>query len=122
MSEHHWGWLVAIYLFLGGMGAGSFIIASLVELSGERYKHKKTLLADGCHVLLFFAIRLGHDGVSSFGSWGGDSVFRYLSWGRRCRRFWRFLRSFTCCHSSRRGSSRIGDGSGGALSVGSAGP
>ncbi len=40
MAEHHWGWLVAIYLFLGGMGAGSFIVASLVELSGERYKHK----------------------------------------------------------------------------------
>ena len=40
MSEHHWGWLVAIYLFLGGMGAGSFIVAALVELSGERYKHK----------------------------------------------------------------------------------
>jgi len=40
VSEHHWGWLVAIYLFLGGMGAGSFIVAALVELSGERYKHK----------------------------------------------------------------------------------
>ncbi len=40
MAEHHWGWLVAIYLFLGGMGAGSFLIASLVELSGQRYKHK----------------------------------------------------------------------------------
>ena len=38
MSEHYWGWLVAIYLFLGGMGAGSFIIAALVELSGARYK------------------------------------------------------------------------------------
>jgi formate-dependent nitrite reductase membrane component NrfD len=40
VAEHHWGWLVAIYLFLGGMGAGSFIVAALVELSGERYKHK----------------------------------------------------------------------------------
>jgi len=40
LAEHHWGWLVAIYLFLGGMGAGSFIIAALVELSGQRYKHK----------------------------------------------------------------------------------
>jgi polysulfide reductase chain C len=40
VAEHLWGWLVAIYLFLGGMGAGSFIIASLVELTGERYKHK----------------------------------------------------------------------------------
>ena len=40
MAEHHWGWLVAIYLFLGGMGAGAFLIASVVELSGERYKRK----------------------------------------------------------------------------------
>ena len=37
MSEHHWGWLVAIYLFLGGMGAGSFLIAAVVELTGGRY-------------------------------------------------------------------------------------
>jgi formate-dependent nitrite reductase membrane component NrfD len=40
MAEHHWGWLVAIYLFLGGMGAGAFLIASLVELSGARYRQK----------------------------------------------------------------------------------
>jgi polysulfide reductase chain C len=40
MAEHHWGWLVAIYLFLGGMGAGAFIMAAFMELSGERYKHK----------------------------------------------------------------------------------
>ncbi len=40
MAEHHWGWLIAIYLFLGGMGAGSFLIASVFELSGIRYKHE----------------------------------------------------------------------------------
>lgn len=40
MAEHHWGWLVAIYLFLGGMGAGAFLIASVIELTGERYKHE----------------------------------------------------------------------------------
>jgi polysulfide reductase chain C len=40
MAEHHWGWLVAIYLFLGGMGAGAFMMAAFMELSGERYKHK----------------------------------------------------------------------------------
>ena len=39
MAEHHWGWLIAIYLFLGGMGAGSFLIASIFELSGLRYKY-----------------------------------------------------------------------------------
>jgi formate-dependent nitrite reductase membrane component NrfD len=40
MAEHHWGWLVAIYLFLGGMGAGAFLVAAFMELTGERYKHK----------------------------------------------------------------------------------
>ena len=40
MAEHNWGWLVAIYLFLGGMGAGSFIIAALIELTGARYRIK----------------------------------------------------------------------------------
>jgi len=40
MAEHHWGWLIAIYLFLGGMGAGSFLMAAFMELSGERYKQK----------------------------------------------------------------------------------
>jgi len=40
LAEHHWGWLIAIYLFLGGMGAGSFLIASAFELSGLRYKHE----------------------------------------------------------------------------------
>jgi formate-dependent nitrite reductase membrane component NrfD len=40
VAEHHWGWLIAIYLFLGGMGAGSFLIAAVFELSGLRYKHE----------------------------------------------------------------------------------
>jgi polysulfide reductase chain C len=39
LAEHHWGWLIAIYLFLGGMGAGSFMIAAVFELSGIRYKY-----------------------------------------------------------------------------------
>jgi polysulfide reductase chain C len=39
LAEHHWGWLIAIYLFLGGMGAGSFVVASIFELSGIRYKY-----------------------------------------------------------------------------------
>jgi formate-dependent nitrite reductase membrane component NrfD len=40
MAEHHWGWLVAIYLFLGGMGAGAFLMAAMVELTGMRYRSK----------------------------------------------------------------------------------
>ena len=33
-----WGWLVAIYLFLGGLGAGAFLVAAFLELSGRRYQ------------------------------------------------------------------------------------
>ena len=34
-----WGWIVAFYLFLGGLGAGSFVTAGIVSLvTGERYK------------------------------------------------------------------------------------
>jgi formate-dependent nitrite reductase membrane component NrfD len=40
VSEYYWGWLVAIYLFMGGMGAGSFVIAALIELTGGRYDQK----------------------------------------------------------------------------------
>jgi formate-dependent nitrite reductase membrane component NrfD len=40
MTEHYWGWLVAIYLFLGGMGAGAFLIAAVIELSGKRYEQE----------------------------------------------------------------------------------
>ncbi|HSR31070.1 MAG TPA: NrfD/PsrC family molybdoenzyme membrane anchor subunit [Anaerolineae bacterium] len=40
MAEHYWGWLVAIYLFLGGMGAGAFLIAAIIELTGARYREE----------------------------------------------------------------------------------
>ncbi len=34
-----WGWLVAVYLFLGGLGAGAFCTVAIVSLvSGERFK------------------------------------------------------------------------------------
>ncbi len=29
--QHHWGWIIAIYLYLAGMGAGSFIIGTLIH-------------------------------------------------------------------------------------------
>lgn len=38
--QEAWHWLPAIYLFLGGLGAGAFLVAALVELTGERYKHE----------------------------------------------------------------------------------
>jgi formate-dependent nitrite reductase membrane component NrfD len=33
-----WHWLAAVYLFLGGLGAGAFLVAAVVELTGNRYK------------------------------------------------------------------------------------
>lgn len=33
-----WGWLPAIYLFLGGLGAGAFMVAATFELTNKRYQ------------------------------------------------------------------------------------
>lgn len=33
-----WGWLPAIYLFLGGLGAGAFLMAATMEWSGQQYQ------------------------------------------------------------------------------------
>ncbi len=33
-----WNWIIAIYLFLGGLGAGAFLVAAYFELSGQRAK------------------------------------------------------------------------------------
>lgn len=38
MGQTAWGWLVVVYLFLGGLGAGAFLTAALFELTGWRYK------------------------------------------------------------------------------------
>lgn len=39
-----WGWQPALYLFLGGMGAGAFVAASIVYLM-DRTSHKRTICA-----------------------------------------------------------------------------
>ncbi len=36
MPQTTWSWLVIVYLFLGGLGAGAFLIAAFFELSGLR--------------------------------------------------------------------------------------
>jgi len=36
MGQTTWSWLVVIYLFLGGLGAGAFLTAAFFELSGWR--------------------------------------------------------------------------------------
>lgn len=38
MTQTAWGWLVVIYLFLGGLGAGAVLTAAFIELSGWRYQ------------------------------------------------------------------------------------
>jgi len=38
--QQAWHWLPAIYLFLGGLGAGAFLVAAAVDLTGERYRHE----------------------------------------------------------------------------------
>jgi len=36
-----WGWLAAIYLFLGGLGAGALAYAALFEFTGRRYEGER---------------------------------------------------------------------------------
>ena len=33
--QTEWGWLVAIYLFLGGVGAGAYVIAAINGFMGK---------------------------------------------------------------------------------------
>ena len=38
--EPQWGWLIAIYLFLGGLGAGCFLAAAAFELTRKTYEYE----------------------------------------------------------------------------------
>ncbi|HVJ48066.1 NrfD/PsrC family molybdoenzyme membrane anchor subunit [Desulfitobacterium sp.] len=58
----HWGWLIAIYLFLGGMGAGSYLVSFASEkgwlgdapsLSRFGYYIAAPLVALGAGLLIF---------------------------------------------------------------------
>jgi polysulfide reductase chain C len=86
MAEHHWGWLIAIYLFLGGMGAGSFLIASAFELSGIRYRHE------------FSPTALAGAGVSGPLILIG-TLLLIFDLGAGLREPWRILLMFTNFHS-----------------------
>ena len=33
--QHEWGWLIAIYLFLGGVGGGAYVIAAINSMLGK---------------------------------------------------------------------------------------
>jgi formate-dependent nitrite reductase membrane component NrfD len=48
-----WEWLPAVYLFLGGLGAGAFLVAATLEFSGKRYE------LDICPITLVGAILPG---------------------------------------------------------------
>lgn len=34
----HWGWIIALYLFLGGVGGGAYVTAAIAEILGKRYE------------------------------------------------------------------------------------
>jgi polysulfide reductase chain C len=53
MGQVAWSWLVVIYLFLGGLGAGSFLTAALFEVTGWRYRR------DFCPVALVGSVISG---------------------------------------------------------------
>jgi len=38
MIQTSWGWLVVLYLFLGGLGAGAFLTSAVMELTRWRYR------------------------------------------------------------------------------------
>lgn len=39
MSHHEWGWMVVVYLFLGGLGAGSMVLSGVAHLTRrQRYE------------------------------------------------------------------------------------
>ena len=41
--QREWGWLVAIYLFLGGVGAGAYTIAAMNGFLGEAVEPSTTI-------------------------------------------------------------------------------
>lgn len=34
----HWGWIIALYLFLGGVGGGAYTTAAIAEILGKKYE------------------------------------------------------------------------------------
>lgn len=52
-----WGWQPALYLFLGGMGAGTFVVAGIVRFA--TMSHKRTICIAMWCAIAFLAIGLG---------------------------------------------------------------
>jgi len=40
MEEFEWGWLIVIYLFLGGVGAGAYFVSGLATYLGDRQDYR----------------------------------------------------------------------------------
>jgi formate-dependent nitrite reductase membrane component NrfD len=79
---HEWGWLVAIYLFLGGLGAGAFLIATAFEFTDRRYA------TDFCPTTLVGAVLPGP--LIALGT-----VLLIFDLGAGLREPWRILYMFT---------------------------
>ena len=77
-----WGWLPAIYLFLGGLGAGTFLVAAVIELTNKRYEF------DFCALTLVGATVSGP--VVALGT-----VLLVFDLGAGLREPWRILYMFT---------------------------
>jgi polysulfide reductase chain C len=77
-----WEWLPAIYLFLGGLGAGAFLVAATLEFSGKRYEF------DLCPTTLVGAILPGP--LVALGT-----VLLIFDLGAGSREPWRILYMFT---------------------------
>ena len=80
--ETPWGWLAAIYLFLGGLGAGAFLVAAVFELTNKRYEF------DFCPVTLVGATVPGP--VVALGA-----VLLIFDLGAGLRQPWRIFYMFT---------------------------
>ena len=35
-SPTHWGWLITLYFFFGGLAGGSYLLAALIDVFGRR--------------------------------------------------------------------------------------
>jgi formate-dependent nitrite reductase membrane component NrfD len=78
-----WGWLIAVYLFLGGLGAGAFVVGAIVSLvTGERFKSTvrfaawASAIAIGVGVLML----LIHAGKPFRALWMVQSFSNFSSW------------------------------------------
>lgn len=78
--QTEWGWLAALYLFLGGLGAGMFLVVSLLAQI-HRKRHRKTIavcywIATSCLLigLVLLLIELIHPGRALF-LWSSFSNF-----------------------------------------------